>query len=143
MKVVTKENSSITYYIDEDKRTIVCKMTDCENDFMKSVPDISLSGYELKPYYLGKAKCHPDDIWDEEKGKQLALYRMLQKYYTDRARYSDELLSTVKNQYDLIQKIHAFNLNKLAHYVVKHVVKFYGLKYEDIMDEDKTNVIQE
>ena len=50
MKVVTKENSSITYYIDEDKRTIVCKMTDCENDFMKSVPDISLTGYELKSY---------------------------------------------------------------------------------------------
>ena len=142
MKVVTKENSSITYYIDEDKRIIVCKMTDCENDFMKSVPDISLSGYELKPYYLGKAKCHPDDIWDEEKGKQLALYRMLQKYYLDRARYSDELLKSIKNQYDLLQKINDFNLNKLGHYAVKHAVKLYNLKSEDIVIEDKTNAIQ-
>ena len=138
MTIITNENSKIVYYIDEDKRTIVCKMTDCVDDFMKSVPDISLSGYELKPYYLGKAKCHPDDIWDEETGKQLALYRVLQKYYLDRARYSDELLKSIKNQYDLIQKIYDFNLNKLAHYAVK----LYNLKSEDIVIEDKTNAIQ-
>ena len=141
MKVVTKENSSITYYIDEDKRTIVCKMTDCENDFMKSVPDISLTGYELKPFYIGKAKCHPDDTWDEEKGKQLALYRMLQKYYTTKLKYSKQLLDSIKNQYYLIQDLCCFNQNKL----LLCDVQLYNLRLRsnNYQDEDGNNAIQE
>lgn len=41
---------------------------------------------------VGVAKCHPDDKFDFEKGKKLAKYRLLQKYYFKKRKVYDRLV---------------------------------------------------
>lgn len=41
---------------------------------------------------VGVAKCHPDDKFDLEKGKKLAKYRLLQKYYFKKRKVYDRLV---------------------------------------------------
>ncbi len=87
--------SKIRYYIDEEKRTVVAVMDDCEYDAIDvlekmGISNINHDGYNMdkfmmNPIYRGKAKCSPDDEWDEEYGMALARNRMLENYYRSRA----------------------------------------------------------
>ena len=52
----------------------------------------------LKPY--GEAKCSPDDVFDEEIGKQIAKTRLINKYNKVMAGINRELIKLVKS--DLI-----------------------------------------
>ena len=45
---------------------------------------VAISTYEGKPV-KGYAKCHPDDAWDWEKGKALAIARCAEKIAVKRA----------------------------------------------------------
>lgn len=86
--------SKIEYYIDEEKGTIVAVMKDCEYDAIKildkmGISDIRYDGYNMDKFminttYRGKAKCSPDDEWDEEEGMRIARNRMLENYYRAR-----------------------------------------------------------
>ena len=61
-------NDFMKFYINEEKRTVVCKIiSDC---------------YTLYPYktFVGKAKCDPEDKFDVEKGKKIAKLRAYTKY---------------------------------------------------------------
>ena len=92
----TQEKSKILYYIDEEKRTVVAVMKDCEYDAIDilekmGIRRIKRDGYNMNkfminPIYRGKAKCAPDDIWDEEEGMRIARNRMLENYYLARTR---------------------------------------------------------
>lgn len=87
--------SKIRYYIDEEKRTVVAVMDDCEYDAIDvlqkmGIRKITHNGYNLDKFmmntsYCGKAKCSPDDEWDEKYGMALARNRMLENYYRSRA----------------------------------------------------------
>lgn len=104
MRLLTKEHkyyenaeskSKIRYYIDEEKRTVVAVMDDCEYDAIDvlqkmGIRKITHDGYNMDKLmmntsYRGKAKCSPDDEWDEEYGMALARNRMLANYYRGRA----------------------------------------------------------
>ena len=49
----------------------------------------------LKPY--GEAKCSPDDVFDEEIGKQIAKTRLINKYNKVMAGINRELIKLVKS----------------------------------------------
>ena len=105
MRLLTKEldnysenvqpKSKIRYYIDEEKRTVVAVMDDCEYDAIDvlqkmGIRKITHDGYNMDKFmmntsYRGKSKCSPDDEWDEEEGMRIARNRMLEKYYRARA----------------------------------------------------------
>ena len=105
MRLLTKElnnysenvqpKSKIRYYIDEEKRTVVAVMDDCEYDAIDvlqkmGIRKITHDGYNMDKFmmntsYRGKAKCSPDDEWDEKYGMALARNRMLENYYRGRA----------------------------------------------------------
>lgn len=56
----------------------------------------------MKPEYVARAYCHIDDEWDEEKGKQIALNRVLYKYYKDKVKAFNNLKKlTEKFDYDM------------------------------------------
>lgn len=86
-----ESKSKIFYYIDEEKRTIVAIMRECEYDAIDvlqkmGIRNIYHDGYRMdkfmmNPIYRGKAKCSPEDEWDEEYGMKLARNRMLANYY--------------------------------------------------------------
>lgn len=105
MRLLTKEldkysenaqpKSKIRYYIDEEKRTVVAVMDDCEYDAIDvlqkmGIRKITHDGYNMDKFmmntsYRGKAKCSPDDEWNEEYGMALARNRMLENYYRGRS----------------------------------------------------------
>ena len=107
----TQEKSKILYYIDEEKRTVVAVMKDCEYDAIDilekmGIRRIKRDGYNMNkfminPIYRGKAKCAPDDIWDEEEGMRIARNRMLENYYLARTRAlmrAEEVLMTMMDE---------------------------------------------
>lgn len=107
------ERNDITYYINEKKRTVVCKRTDCYGDVVSllhkliggiSIPsDVSVDKtLFLKNEYTGTAKCNPEDKWDEETGMTLARNRMLCKYYTDKIDRLNRCEDLINNQLNLI-----------------------------------------
>lgn len=95
MIVETKNKSGITYYIDEDKRTVVCKLRGSMFDVMTNLVDHCdlvdfQNNYWMKDCYVGKAKCSPEDKWDKNTGKRIALCRALVSYYNDKNKLFNE-----------------------------------------------------
>lgn len=89
MIIETKDKSGITYYIDEEKRTVVCKLRGSmfdvkENLFFHCEQVDFMHNYWMKDCYVGKAKCSPEDKWDKDTGKRIALCRALVSYYDDK-----------------------------------------------------------
>ena len=97
MKIEYSKGGNIEYRIDEENRTVkailYCSYRDPQMLFDKVVKNyIKGNGtgpvavgwdnekYYINDYYVGKAKCHPDDTFDVEFGKRLALARVKQKY---------------------------------------------------------------
>ena len=109
----------VTYEVNEKKRTVVARYVGGEKEVRDSlvnsllkiedygaVVNVNISiGSLLKKYknrfeLIGKAKCHEDDTFDVEKGKQIALDRLNRKFAVLRK----DILRNV-----LTRMTHAFN----------------------------------
>lgn len=102
MIVERKDNSKVTYYIDEDKKIVVCKLEGCkkdvinwaaQNDPMYCAYEFLSTAYEheINDTYKAKATCHAEDTWDVEKGKRIALCKVLKKYYEAKDKVMDKI----------------------------------------------------
>ena len=94
------KSGNVVYYINTESKTVVAKLRCHEDDpmtligsqLMKQTSGDGFGPLELAAYpfffeefkiqndYIGKAKCHPDDEFDIDFGKRLALLRAKQKY---------------------------------------------------------------
>lgn len=94
------KSGNVVYHIDTDAKTVIAKLRCHENDpmtmfgsqMMKQTAGEGFGPVEMSafPYFFGKfkiqndyygiAKCHPDDEFDIDFGKRLALIRAKQKY---------------------------------------------------------------
>ena len=54
--------------------------------------------------FYGEAKCHPEDTFDEDVGKELAKKRLLAKYNRVLSMLDVELLKALQNDIDFINK---------------------------------------
>ena len=93
------------YYINKEKRTVVCVGNNCENDALTTIAKgdgaLAISVRYLmdrrgkkvwmKNRFVGKAYCAEDDEWDEEIGKSLAKERMLNAYVLAKAKKMQEI----------------------------------------------------
>ena len=115
MIVERKDNSKVTYYINEDKKTVVCKLEGCKWDVADWAAQHSRMFYafELPTYvdkytindtYKAKATCHPEDTWDVEKGKRIALCKVLKKYYEAKDRMMDKIAKEFFDEYSKFSK---------------------------------------
>ena len=92
--------SNVKYYINEEKRTVVAVIEsnifevsflfeNAMREFMNVVKNAPIfdpvidKNYYIKNRYVGIAKCSPNDIFDVEFGKQLALQRAKIKKTSD------------------------------------------------------------
>ena len=122
----------IKYVVDEEKRTVVCYMTNCRYDALDALRQsgalcmIAIPTMGCKPFfnpnkllindvYRGKAKCHPDDEWDVKRGKEIARNRMLNTYYAARFRKLDFISEKINQLY--------INLSNMAAYCSERMVK--------------------
>lgn len=108
-----------TYYIDNEKKIIICKITDCTFDAINLIEKFENCSYKflnrdeadkyyINDSYVGKATCQDGDIYDEEFGKKLAKKKMLKKYHVarDRAilRYINNNLKKTEKAIDYMSK---------------------------------------
>lgn len=118
--------SVVKFYVDKEKGVVVCKKY-CDpyeiTQFMldklgllptKICPTISYNSLLMKSVYVGKAKLHPDDVFDEKTGKDLAYTRMMKKYHKDRCRRLDILSSVIAEKANIVDTIHKNCLDKMS-----------------------------
>lgn len=97
------------YYINKEKRVVVCVGDNCEDDAMIKVTkrdgNLAIAARYLmdrhgkkvwmKNRFVGKAYCSEDDEWDEEIGKSLAKERMMNAYVLAKAKKMREIADTL------------------------------------------------
>ena len=79
-----KNGSDIEFKVFEDKKTVVCRIWNChmtaKNRIHKYTHDVTVYGTEDIPdVFVGIARCAPEDEFDVEFGKKLALTRAKEK----------------------------------------------------------------
>ena len=132
MKVERKENSKVVYYIDEDKKTVACKMNDTKDEIIEKcvnngtacvIPTGILYNLELKSNYSAKTTCLNEDTFDMEKGKRLALVKMLSKYYKDKEKTYENIINEIENYVEILR-------NECTH--SRHLKNVYEEEYEEL-----------
>ena len=117
----------VDYYVNKEKKVVVAKMTGCFNELAcdmcrKGYPPIP--AFEIANAFIGKAKCSPDDTFDEEIGKKIAFKRAYKKYVmakkkavaaflADTNKLVDELNDTVKNLMDSYDRADAHRTEEI------------------------------
>ena len=99
----------ISNYVNEAKRTCVVVLSDCENDLrVRAIKlfnsqywdDFGFHGYNsyINGPFRGKAKCSPEDEFNEETGLAIARARAFQKYIEA---YNSEVDYLIERAYTL------------------------------------------
>lgn len=146
---VNKEKGIVVaYFKDDEKNTsrnywFDCIMTKLQklsqtdfftNDLMYNMASASLNeALACAGNLYGKAKVHGDDVFDEEKGKEIARMKLLSKYYQAE---SDAIYYFMKRYNEMMQKmlqnasrIRIRYRNRIKKYA-KKIVEIGGLRYE-------------
>lgn len=77
-------NYNIRYFINEEKKTVVCKLEDCGHTLICDMCHKGWPGHEamiINDTFIGKAQCSLDDTFDVEIGKQIAYSRAVAKLF--------------------------------------------------------------
>ena len=117
----------VDYYVNKEKKVVVAKMTGCDNGLAydmcrKGYPPIP--DFKIANTFIGKAKCSPDDTFDEETGKKIAFKRAYKKYVmakkkavaaflAENNKLVDELNDTVKNLMDSYDRADAHRTEEI------------------------------
>lgn len=98
VKYEISKSGSVLYRIDDDNRTVeaTIKCNPCDpqllfdsqlyrhilgnGDGVVDNLEFAPNKFKIAVAYTGRSKCHPDDIFDVEYGKRLALLRAKEKY---------------------------------------------------------------
>lgn len=122
------------FYVNEEKRTVVCKIHGCltgfsgevENELVATCPATKVSfedNFAIQSF-TGKAKCCPGDKFDEKIGRQIAESRAKMKVYAtlqqmaakSREHYEKQaqMAQAVEDKYLAILSVEAGRINKLV-----------------------------
>lgn len=104
---VNKKNCR--FYVDEAARVVVCVIPDTCSTFMNFLeeslyqngillPLPNYSEYNFPSSISAKAKCAPEDEWDEEYGRELAYQRAKEKYYRYFFNLTDKYFAYIEKQ---------------------------------------------
>ena len=93
--------TEVKYYVNEEKRTVVCvsdekNMFRVEDRIQPYAEDkhVMLFNTYIPDRFVGIAKCHPDDEWNEIIGKNVAYDKMSTKFT---AAYNAKLREKVRD----------------------------------------------
>lgn len=104
-----KNVSKINYFVNEEKRTVVAMMNDCADDVLTDMKiDIfhpAAGSLIISNTFRGKAVCDKDDIWDIEKGKEIARSKMLAKYYRAKENVIRKYITQMNEYLEPFEKI--------------------------------------
>lgn len=124
----------LTYYIDENKKTVICVAEDCEYDLINEIcPKFSSFSVNDKHIisqliaseavdlfidnkFIGKAKCAESDIFDIEKGKIIARNKMRMKYNQSKFKKLLSLCNSLDNILSCLDTNLSFYMDKVDHH---------------------------
>ena len=80
---------AIKYYTNPDKKQVHAVLKGCEFDAINKIDKfmcnnnwcLTSNNYLMPNEFRAVAKCHPDDNFDETRGKDIAKERLMKKYY--------------------------------------------------------------
>lgn len=119
------------FYVNKEKRTVVAVLTVPENlmgnEMLQIIGKSSGNNFcieecainesiALKGRYVGKASCHEEDAFDEEKGIHLAKLRALRSYMKDRKRVATriaDVFDEIANRFE--------NAEDYCEYAIEHI----------------------
>lgn len=104
---VNKKNCR--FYVDEAARVVVCVIPDTRSTFISfleenlyqneiMLPLPNYRDYDFPSSISAKAKCAPEDKWDEEFGRELAYQRAREKYYRYFFNLADKYFAYIEKQ---------------------------------------------
>lgn len=104
---VNKKNCR--FYVDEAARVVVCVIPDTRSTFISfleenlyqneiMLPLPNYRDYDFPSSISAKAKCAPEDEWDEEFGRELAYQRAREKYYRYFFNLADKYFAYIEKQ---------------------------------------------
>jgi hypothetical protein len=120
----------ITYYINEEKRTIAAVLKVDPYDValeISNIADKSLkpnlitivptnTNFLINDTYVGKAVCHKEDEWDVVKGKQIARLKALRAFMIDRKKVTQAVEKSFEEALERIKKA-----NNYSEYGLRHI----------------------
>lgn len=89
------DNNRVSFVVDEQNKVCVAEINNCKFDAERMLNDRFIpcvtSGFTISNQYHDKhnlnykykavAKLHPDDTWDEERGKKIANDKLTERYH--------------------------------------------------------------
>lgn len=139
----------IEYCVYEKTRYVRANLIGAENDLKKFVQNKVFDGGEvfdphgylnLTGSYIGKAKCHKQDEFSVEKGKQIAKSRALAKYYREKRKGLEKYYNWLSDKTDILKsEIELQKLYDSKRSVEKIKCPICGEEFA--VDEEKTNAI--
>lgn len=104
-KILRKKDVQIV--IPEGKRKVIAYITGCRYDLADSLlrrhdcilePNTCFNDLAIQNTYRAIAKCHPEDVFDEAKGIEIAMIKLAEKYNTSQKKAIQRMLKRVEKQ---------------------------------------------
>lgn len=129
MSETIKAVKSIKYYINHENGIVVAKLDDMRRENSEMCAHFSLFNFwgfdefsdkmiryinTFPDSYVGMAKCHPGDNFDEERGKELARARLLVKVNNAKAKIMHHYMKQIDEIKDSITKVENHYLNRVS-----------------------------
>lgn len=96
------DTRDIRYYVNEEKKTVAAVIDNCAEDAVADLMDKfsnsfmpNLAMLIIPDTLKAKVKCHPDDEWNEEIGKQVAKEKLIKKYNRAKANAIKDYITEV------------------------------------------------
>lgn len=112
-KIYMINGNEVSFYCNEENRIAKATIKDCEDDVFDGLKDDFgldvdhgifthtadryLSKVELPQTMSCVARCHPDDAFDEERGKRIAYKKLRKKYWAKYAKRMYNLRNILVN----------------------------------------------
>ena len=114
------------YYVNEEKKVVVCKLELCSNALICDMCHKGLPGHAdllLNDTYVGKAVCADEDTFDIEKGKRIAYNRAVTKLANAKKKTLTRFINNYEEMVVFLRDVH----NDLTH------------KYDRVIDRRTQN----
>lgn len=101
--------SDISYKIDKKNKVVVCKLSGCTYIALDRIEKYGLIDYAIPEaiipdFYYGVARCLPEDKFDEEYGKEIALTKAKAKRCKAINKALKKYIKRVRRQLDTLEK---------------------------------------
>lgn len=120
-------SNAIKYYVNRENGVVVAKLEDMRRENSEMCAHFNLFDFwgfdkltnKINNYvnsfpdsYVGIARCYPGDVFDEERGKELARARLLIKVNNTKAKIAHYVIKQLDEVKDTILKVENHHLNR-------------------------------